>query len=403
MTARVLTARNVTREAAAGEGLARDWFLCDSSWEDAVWIMTPTNALDQEHPVHCTRILWGFLLPSGRRFTDRRFAALLETARRVLALIRTRSLSTGVAQRASTVGGYFVYLRQLVRWMEPEGFTRFADLDATALRQFQRAIARRTNNAGRQLAPTTVQKYLQFLLYLYRYREEIGDGLTIDPCPGQSVGALAQVRDSDIPRLPYTPDAIALPLIQGAIEFLSSCACDLLRAREIYATTVAAVQSRGHTREVWRHASARALQRVILATPHGPHPIESAKDLARLLNILYAACFVVISYLVGARASEILQLRVGCVRPLPSDEQGADTGLTVIVGAIFKREASFHGRAHQWVAPPPVVHAISVLEALLPHRIARAPLGPRSGYECVVVRGLAQVSGGTIAQGLCRF
>ena len=43
--------------------------------------------------------------------------------------------------------------------------------------------------------------------------------------------------------------------------------------------------------------------------------------------------------------------------------------MTVIRGAIFKREADFHGRPHRWVAPPQVAHAISVLEALSsPHR-----------------------------------
>ena len=365
MSTRAVAARTADAEKAAGEGVVRDWFLRDSCWHDAVWIMTPTNALEQERPV---RILWGFSLPSGRRFTDRPFAALLETSRRLLALIRARSWSTGLAQRATTVAGYFDYLRQLIRWMEPAGFTRFADLDATALLQFQRAIAQRTNAAGAALAPTTVQKYLRLLLYLHRYRKEIGDGLTIDPCPGQSTGQLAQVREIDIRRWPCTPDAIAVPLIQGAIEFLSSCALDLLRSREIYATTVAAVQRRGHTSEVWRKASAQALQMITLATPRGPHRIESAKDLARLIDVLYTACFVVISYLVGPRASEILQLRVGCVRTLPGNEH-ADTGLTAIVGAIFKREADFHGRVHQWVAPPPAVHAITVLEALsAPHR-----------------------------------
>jgi integrase len=331
-----------------------------------VWILTPTNALEEEHPV---RILWDFLLPSGRRFTDRAFVPLLESARRLLALIRARSLNTGLAQRASTVGGYMLYLRQLLRWMEVEGFSRFADLDAAALRQFQSAITRRTNQTGRPLAPTTVQKYLHLLLYLHRYRAQIGDGLIIDPCPGQSTGRAARVRESDIRRWPYTPDTIAVPLIQGAIEFLSSCACDLLRAREIYATTVAAVRRRGHTPEVWRKATAVALRRVTLTTLRGAHRIKSAADLARLIDILYAACFVVISYLVGPRASEILQLRAGCVRALPGADHEADTALAAIVGAIFKREADFHGRAHQWVAPPPAVHAIGVLEALsAPHR-----------------------------------
>jgi len=42
--------------------------------------------------------------------------------------------------------------------------------------------------------------------------------------------------------------------------------------------------------------------------------------------------------------------------------------MAAIVGAIYKAE-SYHGRRHQWIAPPPAIHAITVLEALSePHR-----------------------------------
>jgi len=347
---------------------ARESILLNCQWHDPAWTLKPTNALEQEHP---ERVLWDFELPSGRRFTDPTYAALLETSRAFIALIRARSLGTGLASRASTAAGYGMYLRILIRWMDEHRFSRFADLDATALERFQLALAQRRNPNGRTLAPTTIQKYLHMLVYLYRYRAEIGDGLIVDPCPGQSSGLLAGVRENEIPRLPYTPDAIAVSLIQRATEFLSSCACDLLRARELFASVVTEVRRRGHTAEVWRKASARALARITLSTPRGPYPIASAAELARLLDVLYAACFVVISYLVGARASEILQLRVGCVQTLNGGGDGeADAGLTLIQGAIFKRQAQFHGRPHQWVAPRTAVHAIAVLEALsAPHRI----------------------------------
>jgi len=354
----------VVRPEAARTG--RDGFLRDSNWHDVLWIFAPTNALEHEHPV---RIRWDFLLPSGRRFTDASFAPLLEHARTLLALIRTRSMSTGLPQRATTVEGYFSYLRELVRWMEAEGFSRFADLDAGALLRFQRAIERRTNQQGAPLARTTVQKYLDLLVYLRRFRAEIGDGLTIEPFPGRSTASMAGVTDVNRRSWPYTPEPIAIALISGALEFLSSCAVDLLRAREIYATTVAAAQRGGHTKEVWRKATSRALEHVTLKTAKGPHTIASAADLAQLLDVLYTACFVVISYLVGPRASEVLQLQSGCVRPLAAEDADGDPGLAVIVGAIFKREAAYDGRRHQWIAPHPALHAITVLEALsAPHR-----------------------------------
>lgn len=360
MTGQSATA-NVAIASVQGVSQRRDGFLSDSTWHDVLWIFTPTNALEQEHPV---RIRWDFRLRSGRRFTDPSFGPLLERARTLLGLIRTRSLSTGLPQRATTVRGYFSYLRELLRWMDEEGYSRFADLDASALLRFQRAIEQRTNQQGAPLARTTVQKYLDLLVYLRRFRTEIGDGLTVEPFPGRSTARMAGVTDANRGSWPYTPEPIAIALIQGAIEFLSSCAADLLRAREIYAATVAAVQRRGHTAEVWRQATADALQRVTLQTAKGPHPIASAADLARLLDVLYTACFVVISYLVGPRASEVLQLQSGCVQPLAREDSAGDPGLAVIVGAIFKREAAYHGRRHQWIAPPPALHAIAVLEAL---------------------------------------
>jgi hypothetical protein len=360
------TAAMIALAPSAGASTQSDWFLCDSSRHDVLWIFTPTNALEHEHPV---RIRWDFALPSGRCFTDASFAPLLESARRLIALIRTRSLTTGLPQRATTVIGYFVYLRELVRWMEREGFSRFAHLDAAALLRFQRAIERRTNHRGASVARTTVQKYLLLLAYLYRFRSEIGDGLAIDPFPGQSPGRIAGVSDANRRSWPHTPEPVAIALIQGATQFLSSCAVDLLRARAVYAATVAAVQRRGHTEEVWRQATARALQRITLSTAKGPYTIQSAADLAQLLDVLYTACFVVIAYLVGPRASEILHLHSGCVRPLTPEESAGDDGLAVIEGAIFKREAAYHGRRHQWIAPPPAVHAVAVLEALsAPHR-----------------------------------
>lgn len=78
--------------------------------------------------------------------------------------------------------------------------------------------------------------------------------------------------------------------------------------------------------------------------------------------MLYAACFVVISYLVGPRVSEILHLKAGCVQARCGDA-GGET-VAVIVGSIYKHQPGFDGHPHEWVAPPPAVRAVEVLEAL---------------------------------------
>jgi hypothetical protein len=166
-----------------------------------------------------------------------------------------------------------------------------------------------------------------------------------------------------------TPDAVALPLVTGAIEFLSTSAVDIVRAREIYVAAYLQGLRRQLTVTRASSAAAAALRYLTLNLPQGHRVVESVSFLTELLEHLYSSCFIVIAYLVGARLSEILHLEVGCVRPLADSDARGDSGLVVITGAIFKSEA-YHGQPHEWIAPTPTVHAISVLEALsAPHRL----------------------------------
>ena len=156
---------------------------------------------------------------------------LLKTAKRFVSIVRTHSLHLNHTQRARTVFRYFVLLRSLLRWMEAEGYARFADLDAAALRRFQRSIARRKNNRGATVTAHTVKHYLNVLVYLFRFlfrfRDQLDDGLSIDPCPGQSAYELAGTSGSVRHHSPATPDEVAVPLIQGAIDLLESAAIDV--------------------------------------------------------------------------------------------------------------------------------------------------------------------------------
>jgi len=350
--------RTPTGRADALASDDRAWFL-DSRWNDPVWIFKPTNALEEAEPV---RVDWRFKLPSGHVFVEPRYARLLHSSKRLIALIRGRSLSTGLAQRASTAAGYFMYLRELVRWMDRAGFTRFADLDATALLQFQRSLTQRPGTRRDALSPVTVQKYLYLLTYLHRFRDELGDGLRIDPFPGRSHGEVAGVRDADTRRWPYTPQAVAVPLIQGAIGMVNHGAAPILQARDVYAQAMSTANQRGSLIDACTNAATRALQHARIEVPGQPRPILTVDDLALSIDMLYAACFVVISYLVGPRLSEILYLEAGCVQRRAGT--AADDEVTVIVGAIFKSQPEYTGRPHEWVAPPPAVAAIAVLEAL---------------------------------------
>lgn len=95
---------------------------------------------------------------------------------------------------------------------------------------------------------------------------------------------------------------------------------------------------------------------------------QEAPQFARLLS---TACFIVVAYLSGARAGEVLNLRRGCV------EHDQATGLWLMTGLYFKGTVDQDGnkipegqvRPDPWVIIEPVARAIAALERLHPHQL----------------------------------
>jgi hypothetical protein len=99
----------------------------------------------------------------------------------------------------------------------------------------------------------------------------------------------------------YTPDSIAVPLVQGAIEFLTSCAIDVLSARASYAALVSQVRTPRLGKKAHYHQAAKWLRARPINTPLGVYRFRTPSEFYELVDMLYAACFVVIAYLVGPR------------------------------------------------------------------------------------------------------
>jgi integrase len=284
----------------------------------------------------------------------------LESSRQLISFIRTHSLSQGLPQRTTTVATYFYGLRELLRWMDDRGYTRFEQLDAVALVQFKRHVADRRGRSRTKLAAMTVLQYLYLFVYLYRFRDRIGDGILNDPFAGRSASTVAGVRDGDAGRLPYTPDAVAVPLVQHAMNLVLNGSEPILKARTLYAQTMAAASAGGVGIDWCTVRANRALRNSGIEITSIGRMIATVADLSHSIDMLYAACFVTLSYLVGPRVSEILHLEADCAQ---MRGEGHDA-VCVIVGAIFKRQPEYQGRPHEWVAPPAAVQAIHVLERL---------------------------------------
>ena len=152
-------------------------------------------------------------------------------------------------------------------------------------------------------------------------------------------------------------------------DFAPTQGKDWTATRERYFTACRRAHARGLSWNDYREQVLHAVQTRTIRLPDHSKVIDDLVELSTFISLVYSACFVVISYLVGSRVSEILAFRAGCIRPMTADEVRGSGELAVIVGSIFKHESGYYGRTHKWVAPPPAIHAISVLEALSePHR-----------------------------------
>ncbi|CCQ16889.1 putative uncharacterized protein [Rhodococcus sp. AW25M09] len=101
---------------------------------------------------------------------------------------------------------------------------------------------------------------------------------------------------------------------------------------------------------------------------NGPIEFDEARRLGRLLS---TACFVVLSYLSGARPGEVLNLRRGCV------SYDSVTDLHLLSGVYFKNAVDANGnkipagelRPDPWVVVGTVADAVGVLERLHGHEL----------------------------------
>lgn len=91
MNERAMPSTHHAVQTAMVHGADAAWFLLASAWDDTVWTFKPTNVLEESKP---QSIRWNFTLPGGECFTDPQHASLLQTSKKVVALIRGQSLST---------------------------------------------------------------------------------------------------------------------------------------------------------------------------------------------------------------------------------------------------------------------------------------------------------------------
>src|SRR2546427_742692 len=91
----------------------------------------------------------------------------------------------------------------------------------------------------------------------------------------------------------------------------------------------------------------QVLAGIRIHTPEGMQRILCMQTLSDLVNMLYCACYIVISYLVGARVSEVLHLLSGYVQSRATYGADREAEITVMAGSLFKHQVGYYGHSHE--------------------------------------------------------
>ena len=177
-------------------------------------------------------------------------------------------------------------------------------------------------------------------------------------------------------QIPRTPEPVATALIAGAIRLLGGPADDIMdgqnRIHELYEEAKLERVRMNRADYARKQLKAKPLAwRRSKSESWYKETQDDVVEVAKLATVIRYSAFVILSYLVGMRASEILALKVGCITKKPS--LSGDETYTFITGRIFKTARTSKGLAHEWIAPPIAERAIEVLERL------SKPLRERSG------------------------
>jgi len=329
--------------------VSRESRYCDTTWQLA-------RNLAGYHD-RCFRVDWGFGMPDGTSFADRKWDELREAAKAFLWSLHCDPPEGREAIALRALPALFPTLRVIIMWMVDDGIARFSEIDAAAHDRLLLTLTMRRGRSGGTLKRSTLGIYLSLLRAFYLQREKLPDAPAVPP---SMVGARR------VTQLPYTPDQLAIPLVAAALDIIGSPADAIIALRDgaharyreglAHGVTLPAAQERA--RRWLEQQRPDALSEISFKAP----PTTEIKRLNYLIARLTDACFVVIAYLVGARASEILSLEAGCIAW--SELEKGQERFAYLVGTIRKGAAGQDGVPHRWVAPEPVQRAVAIMEEL---------------------------------------
>jgi len=308
------------------------------------------------------RISWNQELPDGARITGAQHAGLIRAVKQYLWSMALHPPPGRKRLCPSTLHSHGKLLQVIVGWMALEGTASFRALTPMTVGRLIAWLRTRPGAGGKgNLTPISVALYLNVVNTMFVQRAKLEDSPVVNPLPGETPFGAAGVSQATGGSIPFIPDDIAVHLLSRALTWVEVHSSNILAAVEVREQTIAKLRLSERCDRPTSDTVARALRRAAITGPDG-RPIAGGGPLRTCTMHLSTACFVLIAGFVGMRPSEILSLQVGAIEHHPIGETGVEQAY--VVGRLFKTSDEPKGRLERWVAPAPVVRAVSCLEKL---------------------------------------
>jgi len=307
-----------------------------SRYGDLIWDFWPyvpqENKSDGEKLIH-----WSINLDNGEFLTDPQHAPLLESCKDFVWSLFADPIEGRKRPKMITIISVMKDpIPNLLRWMTGRGLTQF--------RSITEFIFDYVPYARQGVLSKTASARLAVVEKIYHQSGKITDGLERHPWPFETAAGLsgeATLAKRCAPKTPLIPEATLKRLAALAIDYVEVRATHILDARDaIYAAG-------GHKERIGPKPV-----RTVAALEQG---FPSARAHSWELQLLKAACYIVIGLFSGIRDSELLSLGKGCITPYTSKE-GIEAKW--LHGTLYK---TGH-RPKKWLVPPIVETAVRVME-----------------------------------------
>src|SRR5260370_3547226 len=117
--------------------------------------------------------------------------------------------------------------------MSSERMHSFGDLDSDAAERFLRALAARSSRSrGGTLSASSRHAYALVILSLYLQRRKLANPPLEHPFAAERPSVVSRHTRDSRGSLPYTPDAIAVPLLSAALRLIGQPADDIIALRD---------------------------------------------------------------------------------------------------------------------------------------------------------------------------